>query len=558
MDLIESIKVNLLVNLEENSFIATTFFRFKREPDDGYVVLEIGEKTEIQSIRQKGVSLECFGDLEHNVVKVCCSNFMDGPVAVAYGSSLDHEPKGLFRVDDESIASQFGFGNLKNMIPVVMGWDGYANVTVSVAITTNGTVLTSGREVGRKPMPQGRTQFNFAEVPHVKVSEFGIAITHYEKVSGKVDDNVSVELYGSTEQSCAEMAASGARVLSEMLGVSLPAPLSIVLVSDYPQAFPSPRGVIFVPNCVLEKEYSFALYVFKQLAYQFIRSRLRIDKISDLWIPEGLSTCLAYYVFDKLYPDCHGWGEFLVDHVVPVLNMDTSNMVEAIAERNIDDVEPEDLFDELWVSKSACVFRMAIESRGFESLQRLLHDYDGKSVDADAIVHHFGDAFMRKWVHECGYPAVIVDEDLSLFQVRFTTSRQMGGDDWELPLEILYSENSVETRKKLVLTHEFASLGIDSEKLDWIIVNPDSKSLCRVFYRGNTRQKVLACKSISKEDASMLKLNIAAFCDMGLLPGAVAREFSFSDDLDPFKRFAQRRMPLIRGNGTKLAEQSEL
>ena len=558
MDLIEAIKVNLLVNLEENSFIATTFFRFKREPDDGYVIVEIGEKTEIQSIRQKGVDLECFGDLEHNIIKVCCSHFMDGPVAIGYGWSLDHEPKGLFRVDDESIASQFGFGNLKNMIPVVMGWDGYANVTVSVTITTNGTVLTSGREVGRKPMPQGRTQFNFAEVPHVKVSEFCIAITHYEKVSEKVDDNLSVELYGSSEQSCAEMVASGVRVLSEILGVSLPGPLSIVLVSDYPQAFPSPRGVIFVPNCVLEKEYSFALYVFKQLANQFIRSRLRIDRTSDLWIPEGLSTCLAYYVFDKLYPDCHGWCEFLVDHVVPVLNMDTSSMVESIVGRNIEDVEPEDLFDELWVSKSACVFRMAIESRGFKSLQRLLQDYNGKPVDADAIVRHFGETFMRKSVHECGYPVVIVGPDYELFQVRFTTSRQRSEADWELPLEILYSENSVETRKKLVLNQEVVSLGIDSEKLDWIIVNPGSKSLCRVFYRGNTRQKVLACKSISKEDASILKLNVTAFCDMGLLPSAVAREFAFSDDLDPFKRFPQRRMPLIRGNGTELAEQAEL
>lgn len=558
MDFVESIKLNVILHLEANDFIATNFCRFKKNPDSGYIIFEFDDAIQIQSVRQKGVDLPCFADFESNLIKVCCDDFTVGPVAISYGGSLEHYQAGLFRADSETIASQFVFGDIKSLTPIPYNWDGIARISVSVAVASGNTVVTSGKEVKQQPMPRDAVQFSFEEVPAMNAKYFGIAVSSYEKTSEQVDENLTIDFYGCDESDSMAMVVSGVKILNEVFHTSLSGPLSIVMVSAYPEAYPSPQGIIFVPNCVLEKEYSFALYVFKQLANQFLLRSMRIDDTANLWITEGLSTYLSYFVFDRLYPSCNVWSEFAVDHLVPVLNMDTADMVDPIGKRDMDELEPDDFFDVLGVSKPACVFRMAIEHQP-DTLPKLMEKCKGKPVNSAVIIEHFGEDFMDNWVNKSGYPIVIVSDDLKLYQTRFSTVSYVGPVQWELPLEIVYSEDSVEKTMKVVLKpDETVSLDVDVSKLDWIFVNPSSKSLCRVFYHGAVREKLLNFKSISDLDASMLKLDVSGLCDMGLIPRSSASQFSFADDLDPYKRFPPRRLPLIRGNGSNLASECEL
>ena len=101
------------------------------------------------------------------------------------------------------------------------------------------------------------------------------------------------------------------------------------------------------------------------------------------------------------------------------------------------------------------------------------------------------------------------------------------------------------------------ALDIYIDKLDWIVINPSCKSLCRVWYKQKLRAKLSKCDAVSGIDASVMKYNWIALHDMGLVSADSPLEFD-EHQLELMTRFPTRRMPLIRGNNSLLASFSEI
>lgn len=540
-------KLNLVLHPDKMSFNGTVFVIFHEKISEAFVIMNVADSIKIKSVRQQGNILPCGINQEMHLLQIQSDDFMAFPIAITYEGSLGNDKEGLYCDENGTIACQFYFNNLSKLIPCFDDLEN-AKFLLNVA-TSRGTVVASSALTGSQII-LGDTQFKFAETEFIQSRCIGLAVTQYERV-----ERGSLHFYGIYE-SLIDSLTPIYDYIGVLFGTVHSGPVSIIAVEQYPVEVPSPLGIIFVPSGIMENVTECVLYLLKQLVNQWIGCRMMINDYSKMWIFEGLATYLSYFLYAQVFGDSKIWDHFVTKHFVSVLVDDTSSGVPPLS-RELDEICADEVFDPLTISKAACLFRMSLENSGIDTIKDFVMQCTGSFVDEETICDVFG-AWMNDWMESPCYPVVAIDIDemFVLQQARFATSPRGFDVTWSIPIEIVYSERGETKTQKVMLSEEMLEISVDKENVDWIVVNPECKSLCRVLYKGNLRCYVKKCDCLGEIDKALITYNFRSFKDMGLISAAALKEMEFESELLP--KFRTRVMPLIRGNGSAIADLSEL
>jgi aminopeptidase N len=124
--------------------------------------------------------------------------------------------------------------------------------------------------------------------------------------------------------------------------------------------------------------------------------------------------------------------------------------------------------------------------------------------------------YFKAWTMQSNFPLVVLDDDGVLRQYRFLKTGMFEDRKWIIPLEILYGKGDEVHREIISLEGPFKV----PEGCEWIRINADSKTLCRVWQKGNFFKALLngiENGRLSAIDRSSILLDYQALAQAGLI-----------------------------------------
>lgn len=370
--------------------------------------------------------------------------------------------------------------------------------------------------------------------------------------------------------------------------------LQIADVYSFPEEESNTAGiVIFTPETLNEFNKN-ELFITKQIIKQFLN--VFPATVNENWIIEGLSSYLSLVILHSLSIEKENEKkefefEFENNSMIEInqnlyqlkffrvtLNTDSTSQVNSIAEK-ISLIDDETLFDSVYINKSTCLFRMLFLNKNFEFCRNSINKMKERAESEESLTtENFLDSFnciqsepyFESYFKNQGYPIVILDDDLTIHQTRFTFSRNSTDFLWKIPLKIIVLKlntddnsksenifNEIKTVSLLFDKKEFnLKNSIQIENLDdkLLIVNPNSETICRVWYKGKWMSKIcenteFLSKSKFRSDLFNIFMDVTALSELGFVNKKIVESFKMFE----IPQELRRRFPMSRGNGSILS-----
>ncbi|XP_050679217.1 uncharacterized protein LOC126975383 [Leptidea sinapis] len=219
------------------------------------------------------------------------------------------------------------------------------------------------------------------------------------------------------------------QLYSYELNTTYPLPKFDIVVIDSGTSFSEGWGLITLAPATLSDTKVIA----RLLAQQWFGGLVSPRWWNSQWLIEALTSVLS-----EKAPPFGTVAErqedtLLLDHILPALTLDSSNMVRAVASPRLDRADIEAAADDLSKHKGGAIVSMAIEAAGLSAgraaLARLLRDHRTASADARDLWRALqqeggGEAPEHAWDGWCeraGYPLLYAtsDRDVVITQQRF-------------------------------------------------------------------------------------------------------------------------------------------
>jgi puromycin-sensitive aminopeptidase len=452
------------------------------------------------------------------------------PITIEFEGSLAHNCRGWYYIDDTCIASHCSATHAREIIPC------FDEPGVRCSFKCTVTVPKALDAFFNMPIASTTSHDNsktvyFHRTPPMSSYLLAIVVGLFDSLSGATSRGLPVSVYGPVGRrdflefplqesiSCLEW-------YEDFFGIEFPLPgLQLMTVPDFPVGGMENFGLIlFGESSFLgrPKEMSrFGLQNLRNTICHEIGHMWFGDCVSpkwwdSLWLNEGFATLFPHLKS----PD--GWSPFVYTDTSAALRRDAAPDSRAIAFPVYLPVDIESIFDDLSYAKAAAVLRMLLEYIGRHRFREGLRKYLARfmyrcteTADFVAVLGSDFDEFFQSWIYQGGFPVVVLEDDRTIRQERFTNQGLVADRGWFLPLSIDVCKGGIAHRICVELRDTPIRIGED--ECDWIHINPDCQSYCRVLYRGQWRDKLReASRQGVFSDVSQYSIlaDLTAFCDI--------------------------------------------
>jgi aminopeptidase N len=244
---------------------------------------------------------------------------------------------------------------------------------------------------------------------------------------------------------------------------------------------------------------------------------------------------LPYLCFADTHPDWEYWNEFQQTEYRTALLADDLESSHSIQQKVERDGEIEGLFDGISYSKAGCMVRMLLTKLGVDAFRRGMHafftEFLHKTADTADLCGSLSRAlgvdlepFFTAWTTRNNYPIVILEDDGTLLQKHFTRGAILDDRWWPLPIVVAYGKGGKVSEHVLELGEEPIKLSIDC---DWLKVNRDCRSFCRVWQKGRYFTALLTAvreRQVASADRWAVLVDYRALSQVGLVSSADLRK----------------------------------
>nr|ATU82423.1 venom M1 protease [Lethocerus distinctifemur] len=242
-----------------------------------------------------------------------------------------------------------------------------------------------------------------------------------------------------------------------------------------------------------------------EIAHQWFGNLVTPQWWDDLWLKEGFATYIGYIALNNIEPTWNMMGQFVIDTLHPVMNLDSLKSTHQISNPVADPKDIRQIFDAISYDKGASIIRMINSFIGDdkfrEGLQIYLHGHEYGNAERSQLWEAFMEAVddpeldigrvMDSWTLQSGYPVVTVtrnysDNTVVLTQERFLLSgEKIDNGNWWIPIS--YTTEVERDFSSAVpaawMSDKVASMHLPDLPHDkWILVNINQTGFYKVNY----------------------------------------------------------------------------
>ena len=496
--------IHLTPDIPAKVFTGRETIIFKKNAESSSAEL-FAEQLTIKAITQSGKPLEFTHEDDRLVIEG--DNLADAPVDIEFEGSLDHPSVGWYYVNDECASTHLEPTHARKVIPCFD--EPNVKSLFRVTVTTLSDYIVLSNMPAEKTVTTGETQtVTFSKTPPMCSYLLAIVIGHFERRSGATNRGLPIDVYATYGKSDYLQfplveAIKAVEWYEEFTQVLFPLPrLQLIAVPNFPKGAMENWGLlIHRDTTLLAKEGVTSLEGMKRAAYVIcheIAHQWCGDGVSPLWwnhlwLNEGFASILPFVQFEETHPEWNRWADFELEDVNPAMNLDCSAGTHPINVKVEAPWEIAAIFDKISYSKAACVIRMLMHYVGKEKFRDALRVYFSrfmfKNASTDDLCQVFTEVlkqdmkpFFDSWTGQCGFPCLILEEDLTIRQMRYATSGLEDDRTWVIPLEITYCKNG--KIENMTLTFSEKSTKFPIEGCEWIKLNTGRHVFARTWHKG--------------------------------------------------------------------------
>ncbi len=223
---------------------------------------------------------------------------------------------------------------------------------------------------------------------------------------------------------------------------------------------------------------------------------------THLWLNEGFASFMETICTDYLFPEFKILLQFLVDTLIPALELDAMDSSHPIEVEVGHPDEVDEIFDNISYNKGASVIRMLYDYLGASDFRKGMKTYLERFSYANAQTEDLWKALeeasgkpvgrvMGTWTSQMGFPMVSVlstrqegDETvLVVAQEKFCSSRSTKSNaKWCVPIKVLTSEAGA-APQSFLLEEDKAELRVANKNKGWVKLNHEFLGFYRVLYK---------------------------------------------------------------------------
>lgn len=531
--------IKISPDIPAKTFIAHVIITFKQNAASEQAELFADKSLKIMSIMQNNERLE-FTHVDDRLT-IKGQKLAESPVRIDYTGSLDHPAVGLYYVNNECVSSQFEAISARLMFPCFDEPTVKSTFKITVTTLKKFTVL-SNMPVSTTVINGGLMTTSFFRTPPMCTYLLALVIGNFDRLSGFTKRGLPVDVYADLGKSDflkypLEEAIKAIEWYEEFTQVNFPLPrLQLITIPNFPYGAMENFGLLIHRDTALLAKKGVtsesglkraAKVISHEIAHQWFGDGISPKWWNSVWLNEGFATIFPFLQFCETHPEWDNWGDFELLNVNSAYLEDASDHTHPIDTEVNSDAEVSAIFDGICYGKAACVIRMLLHYVGIDKLRDVLRKYLAKymygSVCTDDLCSIFSDVlgkdmkpFFDQWTLQSGYPLVILEEDLTIRQTRFTESGIINDRTWLIPLDIIYSKDGKVETMKMELNSEVSKFPVDG--CDWIKLNHNDHSFCRVWHKGKWGNAlVTALHELDSLDRFQLLRDTVALYKAGLL-----------------------------------------
>lgn len=417
-------------------------------------------------------------------------------IVVGYTGKINDQLHGLYvckyRSGDtqkELLATQFESHYAREVFPCVD--EPSAKATFDVTLTTEpGVTVLGNMPVKAQNSQKGKLVTSFETTPKMSSYLVAFVVGDLQKMSGKTDSGVEVNVYATPAQPAAsldfalEHAIKTIEFFNDYFGVPYPLPKSDqVALPDFSNGAMENWGLVTYRESTLlynptvtsiaAKQY-IATVISHELSHQWFGNLVTMAWWDDLWLNESFATIMEYICVDALYPEWNVWLDFNTGESVYALRRDSLAGVQSVKVPVHHPDEIQSVFDGAIVyAKGARLMQMLQHYVGDDAFKQGLKAYFeahayGNTTGADlwnALEQASGknvSELMDKWLAQSGFPVVkakMNGGNVELAQRQFLIGPDAPSDKlWPIPIG-----SPLKTLPEL-FTEKHAAYAIDTHK----------------------------------------------------------------------------------------------
>lgn len=496
--------IHLTPDIPAKVFTGRETIIFKKNAESSFAEL-FAEKMTIKAITQSGKPLEFTHEGDRLVIKG--DNLAGAPVDIEFEGSLDHAAVGWYYVSDECASTQFEATHARKAIPCFD--EPSVKSLFRISVTTLSDYIVLSNMPAEMTVTSGKTQtVSFFKTPPMCSYLLALVIGHFDRRSGFTKRGLPIDVYAPYGQSDYLQfplveSIKAVEWYEEFTKVLFPLPrLQLIAVPNFPMGAMENFGLlIHRDTALLAKEgvtsldglKRAALVIAHEIAHQWCGDGVSPLWWNYLWLNEGFASIFPFVQFEETHPEWNCWADFEMQDVNPAMTFDCTSGTHPIDVKVETPWEIEGIFDKISYSKAACVIRMLMHYVGKEKFRDVLRVYFSrfmfKNAGTDDLCQIFTEVlkqdmkpFFDSWTGQSGFPCVILEEDLTIRQMRYTTSGLEDDRTWLIPLEITYCKNGKIENMKLTFSEKSTKFPI--EGCEWIKLNTGNHVFARTWHKG--------------------------------------------------------------------------
>ena len=501
--------------------------------DDSIEIVKITQGEETLAFSHSDDRLEIYGP-----------KLADAPVRIEFQGSLDHPAVGWYYVDDHCASTQFEATHARKAIPCFD--DPAVKSLFKVTVTTLAEYIVLSNMPAEATVTEGNLQtVSFFKTPPMCTYLLALVIGKFDRLSGFTKRGLPVDVYAEIGKADylkfpLEEAIKAIDWYEEYTQVNFPLPrMQLIAVPNFPFGAMENFGLLIHRETALLGKVGVssdsalkraALVIAHELAHQWFGDGVSPLWWQYVWLNEGFASVFPYVQFEETHPEWDIWHDFDMTDTATAMAYDSKEGTHPIDVEVESEAEIESIFDAICYSKAACVIRMLMHYIGKENMRNCLRLYLSRFMFKNAVTDDLCQAFteglkrdMRPffdtWTRQSGFPLLILEDDLTIRQVRFANNGIFEDLLWLIPLEVTYCKDGKVATTKIEFSERTTKFPIDG--CEWIKLNTGNHVFARVWHRGKWVEalgKAISDGKIADVDRYAVLHDAHSLSKAGLMP----------------------------------------
>lgn len=536
----ESYSLVFTPDIPAKTFTCTEVIKFVKNGDGDFADLFADPSIKIESVTQNDTPLKFTH--ENLRVHIYKGDSDLTEVVIKFKGSLDQKSLGWYYINDRCCSSQLEATHARKMFVCFDEPSVKSTFDITVHVPKDLMAL-SNMPAKSIALNEDKRTYTFHRTPPMCTYLVALAVGEFDVLTGFTSRGVPVDVYACSGKSDylqfpLDEAVKVLDWYDDFFQVPFPLPrMQLLAVPEFQMGAMENYGLlIFREECLLAKAgatsanslRNIAETIAHEIAHQWSGDAVSPTFWDCLWLNEGFATIFPFMAFQDIHPDWHYWEMFQRANTKRALVTDHSDHTHAIHVEVRSDEEIESVFDDISYCKAACVIRMLMIKLGVDdfrkSLMTYFREFNNKCASTSDLCNIFTRVlgvdmkpFFDAWTLQKNYPIVILEDDGTLHQKRFSQTGLFDDRSWPIPLVIVESKGGVVSEKTIELNKD--PIKVDTSA-DWVKVNKDGASLCRVWQKGKyftTLLDALKQGSLSVIDRWSILADYQAFAEAGLV-----------------------------------------